>query len=123
MSIETSTTRVPTWTLGELLRKARTDAGLSQDEMAVELGVSRRTVTYWETDHIVPRRAMVLAWALRTSVPVWWLEGSSGPTGPTGPDQGRRVTGRSLVQVQPRERMAPVRVLRTGASSCPERAA
>lgn len=87
MSIETAAGRVPTWTLGELLRKARSDAGLSQDEMARELGVSRRTVTYWETDGIVPRRAMVLAWALRTGVPVWWLEGKENPH-PENPDGG-----------------------------------
>ncbi len=38
------------FTNGELLRKAREDAGLDQRELAVRVGVSRETICRWERD-------------------------------------------------------------------------
>lgn len=70
---------VPVWTLGDRLRKAREGAGLEQSAIADDLGVSRRSVGNWECGHVVPKRATLLAWALRTGVPVWWLEGAEEP--------------------------------------------
>lgn len=40
----------PTWTLGELMWKARKDAGLEQADVAAALGVSRALVSRWERD-------------------------------------------------------------------------
>ena len=46
-------------TLGQRLRKKRFIAGLRQDEAAVILGVSNRTLSLWETDRVCP------AWAFQ----------------------------------------------------------
>lgn len=40
--------------LGQNLRRARAQAGLSQREVAQHLGVSRPTYTYYETGHTAP---------------------------------------------------------------------
>lgn len=41
-------------TLGNNLFKARKKKGLSQEEVAEKLGVSRQTVSKWETDETIP---------------------------------------------------------------------
>jgi transcriptional regulator with XRE-family HTH domain len=41
-------------TIGERLRKQRFDLGLRQSEAALRLGVSKRTLSLWETDNIYP---------------------------------------------------------------------
>jgi len=46
-------------TLGQHLKKKRFTAGLRQKQIAVELGVSARTLSLWECDRIVP------AWAFQ----------------------------------------------------------
>ena len=40
--------------LGNHLFQARKKAGLSQEEVAEKLGVSRQTVSKWETDETLP---------------------------------------------------------------------
>jgi transcriptional regulator with XRE-family HTH domain len=62
-------------TAGERLVRARkTIAGLTQDQMAEQLGVDRRTVGRWErSNHLAPR-PLLIAWASVTDVPVVWLE-------------------------------------------------
>ena len=42
-------------TLGDHIRKRRLDLGLSQVELAAELGVSRTSVLSWETDQAQPK--------------------------------------------------------------------
>lgn len=69
---------VPEWTLGDRLRKAREVAGLSQQQLATELGVARRTISAYEVGERTPRAVVVRAWAIRCSVPENWLLGSSG---------------------------------------------
>lgn len=69
---------VPEWTLGDRLRKARTWAGLTTEELAEDLDVTSRTVTNYETDHTRPRRPVVALWALRTGVAFEWLDGGDG---------------------------------------------
>ena len=64
---------VPEWTMADRLRKARESAGLEQRELAADIGVSRNTVHNYERGRVVPRRPVVLAWAIRTGVPVSWL--------------------------------------------------
>lgn len=43
-----------TMNIGTKIKKARMDAGLSQEQVAEELGVSRQTVSNWETDKTYP---------------------------------------------------------------------
>lgn len=45
--------------LGEKLLNLRKKAGLSQEDVADKLGVSRQTVSKWETDQTVPELAKV----------------------------------------------------------------
>lgn len=40
--------------LGEALRKARTEAGLSQEELATKVGVSRTTISSYELGNSLP---------------------------------------------------------------------
>jgi len=46
-------------TLGQRLKKKRFLAGIRQSEAALKLGVSRRTLSVWETDRVYP------AWAFQ----------------------------------------------------------
>ncbi len=46
-------------TLGQHLKKKRFSAGIRQSEAALELGVSDRTLSLWETDRVYP------AWAFQ----------------------------------------------------------
>lgn len=75
--------RIPVWTLGDKLRKARVDAGLEQAELASEIGVSRNTVRNYEAEKTAPRRPVLLAWAMRTGVSLEWLTQDERP-GPDG---------------------------------------
>jgi DNA-binding XRE family transcriptional regulator len=50
--------KVPT-TLGQHLKKKRFLAGIRQSEAALKLGVSKRTLSAWETDRVYP------AWAFQ----------------------------------------------------------
>lgn len=100
--------------LADRMRKALRLSGIGVQEMADYLDVARGTVGTWINGRITPSSQTVRLWALRTGVPYEWLRDGFMPT---GGDQARRVTGRSLVQVQPREHLAPVRVLRAGAAA------
>ena len=40
--------------LGNNLFQARKKAGMSQEEVAEKLGVSRQTISKWETDETIP---------------------------------------------------------------------
>ena len=46
-------------TLGEKLKIARKQAGLSQEQLSEKLGVSRSAVAKWETDNGIPDVRMV----------------------------------------------------------------
>ena len=65
--------KIPTWTLGERLRKARTDAGHTADTIAAELHVTPQTVRNYETGRTRPQHPMVNAWAEITDVDGDWL--------------------------------------------------
>lgn len=70
---ETQAGSIPTWTVGDRLRKARQHAGLEQAEFADEIGISRGTVLNYENDRVKPRTIVLRAWSLRTGVPLHWL--------------------------------------------------
>jgi len=74
--------RVPAWTREDRLRKAREEAGLTQKELADEIGVSKRSVINYEGGATV-KRPVLLAWAFRCAVPLLWLtDGIEGEPGP-----------------------------------------
>lgn len=87
---------IPEWTLGWRLKRALDFADLSAQDMAAELGVHVGTISRWMNDRETPRRAYMMAWALRTGVPFGWISGvetvrpvASGDWGPpllTDPD-------------------------------------
>ncbi|WP_082156361.1 helix-turn-helix domain-containing protein [Cellulomonas sp. A375-1] len=78
---------VPQWTIGDRLRKAREAAGVSTAEFAEAIGVSRNTVTNYERGHVEPRPGALRLWALRTGVPLAWLQTGENPR-PVTPDGG-----------------------------------
>lgn len=82
---------VPTWTVGDRLRKAREDAELSQNQLADEIGISRRSVSTYEASASPPKLPVLLAWSFRTHVPMEWIRDGIDP-GPDGPGSPFAVT-------------------------------
>lgn len=76
--------RIPEFSLGDRLRKAREVANLSQQELADEIGVSRRSIVRYESAAKAPK-SVTLLYAMRTGVPAAWLLTGSVPTSPVGP--------------------------------------
>ena len=81
---------IPEFTQGDRLRKARELTGLTAQEFADEIGVSRGTITNAETDARQVRSITMRAYALRTGVPLTWLETGEAPVQPE-PDGGREL--------------------------------
>lgn len=65
---------VPEWTRGDRLRKARTNAGLTVEELAGRAGLSEKTINNYEGDRVKQRRSSLIAWAFATGVDLAWLE-------------------------------------------------
>lgn len=63
------------FSLGERLRKAREDMGLTQAEFALRLGVDRKTVSHWESGRNAPRFRDVAFAAIVAEVDREWLAG------------------------------------------------
>ena len=64
---------VPEWTFTDRLIKARTYAGLSQQQLADLLGISERTVKRYEAGGVY-KRGIILGWALACGIDPAWLE-------------------------------------------------
>ena len=79
--------RIPQWTLGDRLRKARSLTGLNTRDFAEVIGVSQPTVTAAENDRSKVRTITLNAWALATGVDRRWLETGEAPVQPE-PDEG-----------------------------------
>lgn len=73
--------------LADRLRRALRVSDVSIQDMADYLGVSRNTVGNWINGHIVPKRAMLISFALRTGFPLEWLETGAAPS-PDGDGAG-----------------------------------
>ena len=82
---------VPQFDLADRLRKALRVADVPVQEIAEYLDVSRNTVGAWINGRVVPGKAMVRLWALRTGVPFEWLLTGKSP-GQEGPGPGAQVT-------------------------------
>lgn len=74
MSQTQATVSVPTWDVADRLRKSLREKDIGVSEMADYMGVSRNTVSTWINGRIrIPGPALRL-WAMRTDVPLRWLE-------------------------------------------------
>ncbi len=85
MSIEPTAGFIPSWTLGDRLRKARVLTGLTTRDFADRIGVSHGTITNAELDKRAVRPITIKAWALATGVDVDWLEHGTTKPRPGGP--------------------------------------
>lgn len=80
MSNETRTLgRVPVWTVGDRLKKARTTANVSAEEMAEILTRGVRTVYNYENGLTRPTLLVLKLYAMRCKVPLEWLEDGTEP--------------------------------------------
>lgn len=79
----------PEWRLQDRLRRAREFADLHQADLALEIGISRRSLGKYEAGEVVPRTHVLMAWALRCGVPYAWLTEGAGST-PRYSANGRR---------------------------------
>ncbi|HEU4543320.1 MAG TPA: helix-turn-helix domain-containing protein [Jiangellaceae bacterium] len=73
MSVETFRGVVPQWTVADKIRKAREHAGLSQQQLADRLSVTRTSVVNWERGHTRPLRVLLGLLAAETGVDPDWL--------------------------------------------------
>lgn len=89
--------RVPQWTLGDRLRKARVAAGLNQTELGEQISVSRRQIIDYENDKKRPSRGHLLLWQMITSVPAEWIETGTVP----GPDDDPEPVTRLYPRARP----------------------
>ena len=67
------------------MRKSLRVSGLTVQDMADYLGVTRGTVSTWINGHIDPSTQTLRLWAMRTGVPYEWLTGGLRPGHPRGP--------------------------------------
>jgi transcriptional regulator with XRE-family HTH domain len=72
--------------LADRMRKALRTSDLSVQEIADSLEVSRNAVSAWINGRNKPRRRDLRDFALRTGVPLGWLE--TGNPGPSDDDPG-----------------------------------
>lgn len=105
---QTTPGRIPTWTLGERIRKAREDAGLSQQQFADRLGVDRKSVTNWEGNRHAPRYRDVMLVSLVADVDLGWLAGDDYQPAaePASIAQGRQASNRGY-SAWPHRRTSP----------------
>jgi transcriptional regulator with XRE-family HTH domain len=71
--VVTTRADIPPLTLGWRLKMALAHAGMSQGQMAKELGYSRNSLGDWFNGSRVPRRVFLLEWARQTGVDAEWL--------------------------------------------------
>lgn len=69
------------------LGKALKVGGVSSNEMAEHLGVSRTTISNYINGRTEPKRSQLRDWAFKTGVPLSWLEHGEIGDG-TNPDGG-----------------------------------
>ena len=74
-------------TIGETIALRRRTAGLSQEALAAQLGVSRQAVSRWETSESLPdaEKIVQLCQILGVSADELLMEAGGNPPGPPGP--------------------------------------
>ena len=75
------------FTFADRLGKSLVAAGMSSAQMSDHLGVSRNTISNWINGRTTPRRSDLIVWAMRTGVPIEWIETGElkNPPRPNGP--------------------------------------
>lgn len=91
MTVNIEAGSVPQWSIGDRLRKVRSETGMKQADFAAALGVNPNTYSAWETSRNTPSYDEVVSLAKRIRLlcgtPEWWLMGAENPH-PGGPDGG-----------------------------------
>lgn len=82
------TGQVPQWTLTDRLRKSREYAHLSQQQLADAIGISRNSVSNYESGTTSPRQIVLNAWAMATGSSLVWLQTGETPASDEDPDGG-----------------------------------
>ena len=85
-------------TTGERIAQKRKEAGLSQEQLGQELGVSRQAVYKWECDETLPEIEKLVALAKRFAVPVGWLLGVEDEE--NGAEQSDELTAAELRMIE-----------------------
>ena len=76
-------------TTGQRIAQKRKEAGLSQETLGAELGVSRQSIYKWESDTALPEIDKLVALSRRFGVTVGWLLGvEETPEAASAPDSG-----------------------------------
>ena len=87
---------VPVFTVGDRLRKAREHLGMSQAEFALLTGISRRSISSYESGEAHPKRPVLFTWAAHTGVSMQWIETGVG-SNPDDGGAGQQPSGYRLV--------------------------
>ena len=102
--MDTLIKHTPQWTMSDRMWKARKDAGLTAAEIAEVIGISRKSVTNYETGTTKPLKPILRAWAEVTGTYVEWLEDGVAPF-PSRISQGATaVTHQSAPRCHPAAR-------------------
>lgn len=91
---------VPEFDLADRMRKGLRIAGMTVQEMADYLGVTRTTVSNWINGHVPPSKQTQRLWALRTGVDFDWLQTGENPHQAV-PDEGAVMLPRLDSNQQP----------------------
>lgn len=94
---DSETTGVMEWDIADRMRKALRHSGLSVQDIARYLGVSRNTVSTWINGRIEPSLQTLRLWALRTGVPFEWLRYGHNGTSAPPPGPGKTFNPRGSV--------------------------
>ena len=87
-------------TTGQRIALKRKEAGLSQETLGAELGVSRQSIYKWESDTALPEIDKLVALSRRFNVTVGWLLGvEEAPETSSAPDSGE-LTDAQLKMVE-----------------------
>ena len=81
--------------MGERIRKLRTEKGLSQEALAMALGISRQAVAKWEGEQSAPSAANLTAMAALVEVPVTAITAPEPGEAPEEPPAPEPRPGRS----------------------------
>jgi transcriptional regulator with XRE-family HTH domain len=89
----------PAWTLGDRLRKARTQCRMTQEEFAANIGVKEGSLAAWETDRAQPRSVVAVARRIEqfTGIPASWTLGLDDPEPLPPPPPPTKTTDRFQV--------------------------
>lgn len=108
-----------TWTLGELLAKARKDAGFDQLQLAHAVGIARNSLSNYETGRSVPPFDVAARIASACGVSLEWL--ATAVNAETAPAEADAVSLLSQHSVRPKRLELPTFWLVVeGEPGCPD---